>query len=191
MEGMMDEHLLSLLEELSLRSSPEELEKQSLSSNCTPNSNFSSPTYEQVTNSIPEDVELKNAVHSLFQELKPSNPVQKRPLNREDGYDKSKLLIALLGNVDLVTNAIKKINQVVSIGKRMEQIYKVYFVNPNAPLDLREISELCRSFWDLYNSESYIRQVNVSRVYKLYCEKLIEIYNSRTQQPQNEDKMVS
>lgn len=181
----MDENLLSLLEELSLRSCPEEesclKEKGNnyQSSTYTSSSNVSSPTYEQLTNNIPEeDLELKNAVNSLFQDLEPT--VSSRTgSTSSDGYDKSKLLVALLGNIDLVTCAVKKINQLVSLGKKMEQIYRKYYIDPNVALDLEEINQLITAFSDIYNSESYVREVNVSRVYHAYCKKLIDIYNSR------------
>lgn len=183
----MDENLLSLLQELSLRSCSEDetcsrdTGNNHIGSSYTSSSNVSSPTYEQLANSISEeDLELKNAVNSLFQDLKPSNASNRGPVDNDGGYDKSKLLCALLGNIDLVTCAVKKINQLISLGKRMEQIYRSYYVNPDVYLDLDELSQLIAAFTDIYNSESYVREVNVSRVYQAYCRKLLDIYNSRT-----------
>lgn len=187
----MDENLLSLLEELSLRTSSctedENYFKKSgnnyLSSNYASSSNVSSPSYDQLANyTHEEDLELKNAVNSLFQELNPPNTrYAGQPNSNEQniGYDKSKLMVALLGNIDLVTCAVKKINQLVSLGKRMEQIYRCYYVNPNVQLDLNEIAQLISAFSNVYNSEGYVREVNVSRVYQAYCKKLIDIYNVR------------
>lgn len=183
----MDENLLSLLEELSLRSCSEDEQcyRESRNQNYngstyTSSSNVSSPTYDQLTNNIPdEDLELKNAVNSLFQDLQPNNQISRASTNTNEGYDKSKLLVALLGNIDLVTCAVKKINQLVSLGKRMEQIYRRYYVDPNVMLDLDEIGQLITTFSNIYNSESYVREVNVSRVYQAYCRKLIDIYHSR------------
>lgn len=194
----MDENLLSLLEELSLRTSFSEDENCSRdngnncpSSNYTSSSNVSSPTYDQLTNNIAEeDTELKNAVNSLFQDLNLSNP-RAQANKQEAGYDKSKLMLALLGNIDLVTHAVKKINQLVSLGKRMEQIYRGYYVDPNVGLDLDEIAQLINAFFHVYNSEKYVREVNVSRVYHAYCRKLIDIYNSRTNQMNFEEQMLS
>lgn len=208
----MDENLLSLLEELSLRSCGSEDENCSRdignnrlwgnqlhnSAYNTSSSNVSSPTYEQLTNSIPEeDLELKSAVNSLFQDLKPSNvkTTIAQSSQPQDGYDKSKLLVALLGNVDIVTCAVKKINQLVSLGKKMEQIYRCYYVDPNVHIDLNEVSQLITAFSDIYDNESYVRKVNVSRVYHAYCRKLLDIYNSRTAtngvQPDCDDRMIS
>lgn len=185
----MDENLLSLLEELSLRSCSEDenclKEKGTYyhGSTYTSSSNVSSPTFEQLTNNIAEeDLELKNAVNSLFQDLKPTAPSRTGCSNSDDSYDKSKLLVALLGNIDLVTCAVKKINQLVSLGKKMEQIYRRYYVDPNTPLDLDEINQLISAFSNIYNSERYVREVNVSRVYQAYCKKLIEIYEFRVRQ---------
>jgi len=181
----MDENLLSLLEELSLRSYSEDENFLSRPGNvhrgstCTSSSNVSSPTCEQLANDIPEeDVELKNAVHSLFQDLKPTNSTRAH-IPSQEGYDRSKLLVALLGNIDLVTCAVKKINQLVSLGKRMEQIYRSYYMNPDIYLDLEEINQLVTNFNNIYNSESYIREVNVSRVYQAYSRKLMDVYNDR------------
>lgn len=183
----MDENLLSLLEELSLRSCSEDenctrdTANSYLSSNYTSSSNVSSPAYEQLVSSLPEeDLELKQAVNSLFQDLKPTNPGRTGEQQQGVGYDKSKLLVALLGNVDLVTCAVKKINQLVSLGKRMEQIYRSYYVNPSIELDLEELSQLITAFSNIYNSESYVREVNVSRVYQAYSRKLWDIYQART-----------
>lgn len=177
----MDENILTLLEELSLRTSScnedddyaKDRGNNYLSSNYTSSSNVSSPSHDQLTgNIVEEDLELKNAVNSLFQELSPTSDLR-------SGYDKSKLLVALLGNVDLVTCAVKKVNQLVSLGKRMEQIYRSYYVDPNIQLDLEEMAQLIRAFNNIYESESYVREVNVSRVYHAYCKKLIDIYNAR------------
>lgn len=186
----MDENLLSLLEELSLRSCSEDEHYSRIdnnyqsSSNNSASSNVSSPTYEQLANNLPEeDLELKNAVSSLFQDLNHSS---------QDGYDKTKLMVALLGNIDLVTCAVKKINQLVTLGKRMEQIYRTYYVNPSVHLDLDEIAALITAFSDVYNTESYARQVNVSRVYQAYCKKLVDIYNQRMSETgQDEDRMIT
>lgn len=148
-------------------------------------SNVSSPNYDQLTNSMPdEDIELKNAVTSLFQDLKPtSNGDNSTAMHNDNGgYDKSKLLVALLGNVDLVTCAVKKINQLVSLGKKMEQIYRCYYRDPDVEMDLEKISQLIAAFTSIYNSESYVREVNVSRVYQAYCIKLLDIYNHRMAQ---------
>lgn len=196
----MDENILSLLEELSLRSCSEDENytrdraNNYLSSNYTSSSNVSSPNYEQLTNSITdEDLELKNAVNSLFQDLRPST-TNRGQTSQSDGYDKSKLLIALLGNIDLVTCAVKKINQLVSLGKRMEQVYRSYYINPNVALDLDEIGRLITAFNDIYNSESYVREVNVSRVYQAYCKKLLDIYNSSANgnnSTECDDQMIS
>lgn len=199
----MDENLLSLLEELSIRASCSEDENcanvnNGLNSNyCTSSSNVSSPAYDQLANNLPEDLELKNAVNSLIQDLKPSIS-NSRPDTEQNsgGYDKSKLLVALLGNIDLVTCAVKKINQLVSLGKRMEQIYRRYYVDPNTELDLEEISQLIVAFSNIHNSESYVREVNVSRVYQAYCNKLTDIYNIRTSSregtlPDQDDDMVT
>lgn len=175
----MDENLLSLLEELSLRATGSEDENQTRSSGSTQtnyasSSSVSSPTYDQLSSSIAdEDLELKSAVNSLFQDLKPSYT------DERNNYDRSKLLVALLGNIDLVTCAVKKINHLVSLGKKMEQIYRTYYRNPTIHLDLNEMSQLISAFSQVYNSESYIREVNVSRVYKAYHVKLMDIYNSR------------
>lgn len=200
----MDENLLSLLEELSIRASCSEDEiyvNNGLNSNyCTSSSNVSSPANDQLANSLPEDLELKNAVNSLIQDLKPSinnyNPNNGTVGQNPAGYDKSKLLVALLGNIDLVTCAVKKINQLVSLGKRMEQIYRGYYVNPNIELDLEEISQLIIAFSNIYNSENYVREVNVSRVYQAYCRKLMDIYNARTSlqeetKTEYDDQMIS
>lgn len=195
----MDENILSLLEELSLRSCSEDENfsrdraNNYLSSNYTSSSNVSSPNYEQLANSISdEDLELKNAVNSLFQDLKPTT--DRGQASQSDGYDKSKLLIALLGNIDLVTCAVKKINQLVSLGKRMEQIYRSYYINPSVALDMDEVGQLITAFTNIYNSESYVREVNVSRVYQAYCKKLSDIYNSninRDASGQGDDEMIS
>lgn len=190
----MDENLLSLLEELSLRSCSEDetyprANGAGSSSNHTQysSSNVSSPNYDQLTNCVSdEDVELKNAVTSLFHDLRPNNgdsTTVQVPAN--GGYDKSKLLVALLGNVDLVTCAVKKINQLVSLGKKMEQIYRCYYRDPNVELDLNKISQLIDAFTSIYNSESYVREVNVSRVYQAYCIKLLDIYENRMAQCNN------
>lgn len=152
-------------------------------------SNVSSPNYDQLTSSLPdEDIELKNAVTSLFQDLKPNHApagesaVVGQQAQTNGGYDKSKLLVALLGNIDLVTSAVKKINQLVSLGKKMEQIYRCYYRDPNVELDLNKIGQLISAFTSIYNSESYVREVNVSRVYQAYCMKLSDIYNYRLAQ---------
>lgn len=159
----MDENIISLLEELSLRASVSEDEGA-----C---SSISSPAYEQLSNDFPEeDIELKSAVNTLLE--------QQRCFN--SGYDKTKMLAALLGNVDLVTNAVKKIGQSIAIGKRMEQIYRSYYINPNTELDLNEIGYLIKSFSELYDNNSYVRGVNISRVYQAYRVKLSDIYNLRT-----------
>ena len=141
-----------------------------------------------------EDLDLKNAVNSLFQQLNTtqtkfgkSQPVSTKPA----GYDKTKLLVALLGNFDLVTCAIKKLNQLVSLGKRMEEIYRSYYVDPNIELDLDEIGQLIESFTDIYNSESYVREVNVTRVYQAYCKKLIDIHNTRRTFINSDEAMIS
>ena len=185
----MDENIISLLEELSLRTSVSEDEGHygasicnGLSSDYTSGSNVSSPAHEQLCqNSTEVDSELKNAVNNLFQELTPPNTTNDQQTKLTDlGYEKSKILTALLGNIDLVTDAIKKINRSVAIGKKMERIYRSYYINPNVELDLNEINHLIRSFSDLYDSENYVREVNVSRVYQAYCKKLTDIYNSRT-----------
>lgn len=206
----MDENLLTLLEELSLRASFSEDEtiattttanyhykdndasatptsynhRHNLTSDYTSSSNLSSPAYDQLDNAhlAEEDVELKSAVNSLFHELStPSsnNRISTRPSSTSAGYDKSKLLVALLGNIDLVTCAIKNINHLVSLGKRMEQIYRRYYADPNIHLDLDEIDRLIAAFSEVYNSESYVREVNVSRVYQAYCKKLIDICETR------------
>lgn len=196
----MDENLLSLLEELSLRSYSEDengfsrgSRNHNSESNYTSSSNVSSPTFEQVTSAnVEEDIELKNAVNSLFQDLKPTQT--SRNETPQQDYDKSKFLVALLGNIDLVTCAVKKINQLVSLGKKMEQIYRRYYVDPNVELDLIELSQLITAFMNIYNSESYVREVNVSRVYLAFCNKLIDIYNSRTEannQSASDENMIS
>lgn len=195
----MDENLLTLLEELSLRASFSEDEtnhckddantthnynRHNPTSDYTSSSNLSSPAHDQLdyTQQTEEDVELKSAVNSLFQELStPSsnNNGATQPSSTSAGYDKSKLLVALLGNIDLVTCAVKKINQLVSLGKRMEQIYRRFYADPNTFLDLNEIDRLIAAFTEVYNSESYVREVNVSRVYLAYCKKLIDICETR------------
>lgn len=188
---MEHDQLITLLEELSLRSSHSEDENYqskdsgvNFGSNYNSSSNVSSPNYDQLTGNIAEeDVELKSAVNSLFQDLKPSNQSNSTSVssaNQSEGYDKAKLLVTLLGNIDLVTCAVKKINQLVSLGKRMEQIYRSYYVNPNVNLDLNELGQLISAFSDIYNSEKYVREVNVSRVYHAFCQKLIEIHNLRS-----------
>lgn len=196
----MDENLLSLLEELSLRSCPDDesflrANGNGSSSNHTQcsSSNVSSPNYDQLTSNIPEDIELSNAVTSLFEDLKPSNgQYQMGQTHNSGGYDKSKLLVALLGNVDLVTCAVKKINQLVSLGKKMEQIYRCYYKDPNVELDLDKIGQLISAFSSIYNSESYVREVNVSRVYQAYCLKLLDIYNHRMARSNvGDDEMIS
>lgn len=192
----MDENLLNLLEELSLRTSFSEDENSSIpgrngdrlmSSGYTSQaSNFSSPTYDQIDGGSPEkDIELENTVDSLFQEIyRPNQNTgnQQNSSQQRPGYDKTKLLVALLGNIDLVKCAIKKINHLVTLGKKMEQIYRLYYMDPNVSLDLHEISSLINSFSGLYNAENYIREVNICRMYQAYCKKLIEIYNVRTNQ---------
>lgn len=202
----MDENLLSLLEELSLRTSCSEDENyypskhhngnNYLSSNYASSSNVSSPNQEQLASNLPEeDLELKNAVNSLFHDLSPTNARATQTLDQtkqqqEVSYDKSKLLVALLGNIDLVTCAVKKINQLISLGKRMEQIYRCYYVDPNVQLDLNEIDQLIARFSNIYNSESYVREVNVSRVYQAYCRKLVHIYRQRTDQASEDERMI-
>lgn len=184
----MDENLLTLLEELSLRSCSEDENNRRdssanyQSSNYT-SSNVSSPSFDQLASNLPEeDLELKNAVNSLLQDLNPSS---------RDGYDKTKLMVALLGNIDLVTCAVKKINQLVSLGKKMEQIYRLYYVNPDVVLDLDEIASLIEAFSSVYNNESYVREVNVSRVYQAYCKKLTDIYNQRVNgHTSDQDQMI-
>lgn len=168
----MDENLLSLLEELSLRSCSED-------ENCLKDEATNHNGSNYTSNIEVEDLELKNAVNSLFHDLRPTSASRTGCSSSSEGYDKSKLLVALLGNIDLVTCAVKKINQLVSLGKKMEQIYRRYYIDPNVPLDLEEINQLISAFTNIYNSETYIREVNVSRVYQAYCRKLIEIYNSR------------
>jgi len=166
----MDENIISLLEELSLRTSVSEDEGAS--------SSISSPANEQLSsNNSEEHGELKNAVNTLL----------KQHRNFDSRYDKTKMLAALLGNIDLVTDAVKKINQSIAIGKKMEEIYRSYYINPNIDLDLNEINQLIRAFSELYESERYVREVNVSRVYQAYCKKLIDIYNSRTLGDYSED----
>lgn len=200
----MDENLLSLLEELSLRSCSEDesskLDSAYLSSNYTSSCN-TSPNYESSSsNSIEEDVELKNAVNSLFSELETKNPnpneshttSSTNPSLRSNnrGIDKSKLLVALLGNIDLVTKSVKKINQLVSLGKRMERIYRFYYADHNAPLDLEEIKRLIIAFREIYETESYVREVNVSRLYQAYCVKLEQIYTARAQSGDNHNILM-
>lgn len=211
--NIMDENLLTLLEELSLRTSftedgennhpvSDNGNKYVSSGYASQTSNFSSPSYEQLDNgAAEEDLDLKNAVSSLFHELNTPNSnrdtqsTSAKPAEPA-AYDKTKLLVALLGNIDLVKCAIKRINQLVSLGKKMEQIYRMYYIDPNVPLDLEEISGLITAFSDLYNSESYVREVNVSRVYQAYCKKLIDIYNKRQSSQQSptqfgDEQMIS
>lgn len=185
----MDENLLSLLEELSLRSCSEDETNNAGNnhlSSYTSSSNVSSPTYDQLVNNISEeDAELKQAVTSLFHDLNTDSA--NGSTNQQcpaDSYDKSKLLVALLGNYDIVTSAVKKINQLVSLGKRMEQIYRSYYVNPNVELNLDELRQLILTFTNVYNSESYVREVNVSRVYQAYCQKMMDIFDLRSAQNQ-------
>lgn len=167
----MDESIINLLEELSLRATT----YNSASEDDGVGSNISSPTYEHTSGTpIEESVELKNAVNSIF-------------ANDDSGYDKSKMLAALLGNLDLVTIAVKKIKETVAVGKKMEHIYRIYYVNPKIDLDLNEINHLIRTFTELYDGESYVREVNISRVYQAYCKKLTEIYESRTNTSVNDD----
>jgi hypothetical protein len=205
---MIYENLLMLLEELSLRASNSEDEtnnykdgtdsalnnfRRNITSDYTSSSNLSSPAYEQLDNvqSADEDVELKSAVDSLFQELSsPNSNNGPSSQTSTSGYDKSKLLVALLGNIDPVTCAIKKINNLVSLGKKMEQIYRRYYADPNVPLDLEEIDRLIVAFSEVYNSESYVREVNVSRVYQAYCQKLIEIYRARRDLQNNSSEVI-
>lgn len=180
----MDGNLITLLDELSLRSSYSEDENgisRDASSNCASSSGLSSPAYEQITSNIAdEDLELKNAVCSLLNDLKP-NPVNSPNVDQnEEDYDKSKLILALLGNIGLVTTAVKKINRLVSIGKRMEQIYRCYYRDPNVYLDLDEISHLISEFSKLHESESYVREVNACRIYEAFHKKMLYIYNTRT-----------
>lgn len=141
-----------------------------------------------------EDIDLKNAANSLFQQLNTTqakNGKAQPSSTTQAGYDKTKLLVALLGNIDLVTCAIKKLNQLVSLGKRMEQIYRSYYVDPNVHLDLDEIGQLIAAFSDIYNSESYVREVNVTRVYHAYCKKLIVIHNTRRNLINSDEAMTS
>lgn len=198
----MDENLITLLDELSLRSACSEDETGQTrdgGSNCASSSGVSSPVYEQISNSIAEEnSEFKNAVCSLLHDLKP-NPSSdpKDPSQSEDNCDKSKLILALLGNIELVTTAVKKINRLVLLGKRMEQIYRCYYRDPNVPLDLNEISHLITQFSEIYESESYVREVNACRVYKAFHGKMILIYNSRKSSmdtemvPSCEDEMIT
>lgn len=196
---IMDENLLSLLEELSLRSYSEDDNHSRdsglnyMSSNYTSSSNVSSPNYEQLASNVSEeDVELKSAVSSLFQNLYSANAT-----SNDSGYDKYKLLIALLGNInrDLVTSAVNKINQLIAVGKKMEHIYRQYYVNPDVELNLEELNQLIQTFSELYNSESYVREVNISRVYQAYCQKLVEICKIRTSATRmdemNDDEMIT
>lgn len=196
----MEENLLSLLEELSLRSHSEDDNHSrdsglnQMSSNYTSSSNVSSPNYEQLANNVPEeDTELKCAVSLLFQNLYSANAT-----SNDSGYDKYKLLIALLGNLnrDLVISAVNKINHLVAVGKKMENIYRQYYVNPNVDLNLEELNQLISTFSELYSSDSYVREVNISRVYQAYCQKLVEIYKSRISSSNrtsvlNDDEMLT
>lgn len=194
----MDENLITLLDELSLRSTYSEddiVATRDVGSNYASSSGISSPIYDQVSgDSTEEDLELKQAVYSLVNDLKP-NP-------NDEEYDKSKLILALLGKIEfdrnfgLVTNAVKKIRRLVTLGKRMEQIYRCYYRDPNVILDLEEIGQLITEFSTLYESENYVREVNASRVYEAFHKKMILIYNSRLAQRYDnstfeEDKMIT
>lgn len=197
----MDEDILTLLSELSLRSTAasedengssghgsRSLYNQDLNLSCS--SNFSSPLNGNPSNvNADEDLELKDAVNSLLQDLKPtqSSSLERYPSNllvngnsNVNGYDKSKLLLALLGNIDLVTCAVKRINTLVSLGKKLEQIYRSYYMDPYCYIDLTELNQLLTTFSDIYNSERYVREVDVSRMYQAYYVKLLDVYNSRT-----------
>lgn len=203
----MDENLVTLLEELSFRASISEDEtnqysnctnasKDKATSDYTSSSNLSSPSSDHhLHNSqlTERDAELESAVNTLFNELSSTNPIGTKHLaNASPGYDRSKLLVALLGNIDLVTCAIKKINQLVTVGKKMEQIYRRFYANPTTNLDIDEMENLIAAFSQVYNSESYVREVNVSRVYQAYCQKLIDICEARKrhQIESTEDDMV-
>lgn len=196
----MDDEILTLLSELSLRSTATSEDENGSSGrasgflynqdfNPSSSSNVSSPMNDQLSNNIcNEDLELKEAVHSLLHDLKPtqtssyhhdpSNSMHDVD-NKVNGYDRSKLLLALLGNIDLVTCAVKRINSLVSKGKRMEQIYRSYYREPSSYIDLNELNQLLSTFSEIYNSERYVREVNVSKLYQAYYVKLLEIYNSR------------
>lgn len=160
----MDEDVINLLQELSLRTT----NYHPASEDDGIGSNISSPAHEQISSSsIEESVELKNAVDSIF-------------ANDNADYDKSKMLAALLGNLDLVTNAVKRVKETVAVGKKMEQIYRMYYIDPKIDLDLDEINHLIRTFKDLYDGDNYVREVNISRMYYAYCNKLKDIYELRT-----------
>lgn len=181
----MDENLLNLLQELSLKSAFSDDENccrqqrsQSHGSNYASSSNVSSPSNEPYQSSD-EDPELKNAVNCLLTNLEPSTKELNQQCSNADSYDKSKLLLALLSNNDLVTSAIKKINHLISLGKQMEQIYRRYYVDPTIYIDLKELCDLITEFDHIYNSEKFIRDVNVTRVYRAYFHKLVDIYQSR------------
>lgn len=197
----MDEDILTLLSELSLRSTAASEDENGSSGhgsrffynqdvNPSSSSNVSSPLIGNISNAISdEDLELKEAVNSLLQDLKPTQTsnLQQNPSNlmveentNGNGYDKSKLLLALLGNIDLVTCAVKRINSLVSLGKKLEHIYRCYYKNPTCYIDLNELNQILTTFSDIYNSERYIREVDVSRMYQAYYVKLSDIYNSRT-----------
>lgn len=196
----MDEDILTLLSELSLRSTAASEDENGSSGhgsrffynqdlNPSSSSNLSSPLNGNFSNSIAdEDLELKEAVSSLLHDLKPTQTsnLEQNPSNLSvnensnvNGYDKSKLLLALLGNIDLVTCAVKRINSLVSLGKKLEQIYRCYYRDPTCHIDLNELNQLLTTFSDIYNSERYVREVDVSRMYQAYYVKLLDIYNSR------------
>lgn len=203
----MDEDLLNLLAELSLRSgsTPDDgiisSGHTSRNYNNPSNSNVSSPNHDELVNSNEDDIELKQAVTTLLGELQPTNQMPQsnditntNSSSSNSNYDKSKLLLALLGNNDLVTNAVKRISSIVSMGKKMEQIYRSYYRDPSCHIDLNELKQLLSDFSNLYDSENYIREVNVTRVYQAYHVKLMDLYNSRTSYlncvKNDDDKMI-
>lgn len=183
----MDEDLLRAIEALSLAAADQNPSDQNFRYNHEDNSNptstiisssssRSSPTSEQTIGNSSED-ELQNSVSSLFDDLGLS---RNSSTNNAD-YDRTKFLISVLGNTEFVINAVKKVRELVTIGKKMEQLYRKYYMDPDVALNFNELEDLIQSFLSLYHSEAYIREINVSRVYNAYCDKLLSIYNSKSQ----------
>lgn len=181
----MDDNLITLLQELSVRATdPENYTpgilhepKSSVSSGYTSSCDESSPNQNLDPSPAEEDEELRQNLETLFAELStPCRNWNAITPTAHVGYDRTKLLVALLSNNDLMKYAIKRTLRMIKVGKKLEAMYRAYVIEGKL-FNFRDCRNLLDEFEDYYR-EQFIQKINVARLYHAYYMKMIPIYNN-------------